>query len=222
MKLINILALAIVLLNSCSQTEKNEATSKPVIQKSSNQSLENVIATQYALDTNLSVLKWLGWEGPRKRNHTHFGTMKFSKGKISVRKGEILEGKFSMSLASIFVEDLSGAKKDILKKHLMEQKFFNVALFPNIEVEITSSSGGISVIEIQVLGKKIKAKVPIKIVKSPPARCFDMENCLIAKTEKFQLNFKDLGIKGFEPNKKNPNESISPIIEFELDLIFNK
>ena len=30
-----------------------------------------------------------------------------------------------------------------------------------------------------------------------------------------------IGVKGFEPDPKDPNESISPVIEFDLDLIFS-
>ena len=46
------------------------------------------------------------------------------------------------------------------------------------------------------------------------------ENVLKINAEKFEVDFKEIGVKGFEPDPKDPNESISPVIEFDLDLIF--
>ena len=45
---------------------------------------------------------------------------------------------------------------------------------------------------------------------------------ILAKTDTFAVDFSELNIKGFQPNKSDPNESISPVIEFSLDLAFNK
>ena len=41
------------------------------------------------------------------------------------------------------------------------------------------------------------------------------------KLEDVRNALTEIGVKGFEPDPKDPNESISPVIEFDLDLIFS-
>ena len=209
-KLFSIVA-TIFLMVSCAESNEKEETANA---SSNSESNEISVDGEYALDTSSSVLKWKGWEGPKERNHNHYGTMKFSNGKINMKGNEIIEGKFSLSLSSIYVEDLSEGKKGILKKHLMAEKFFNAALFPDILVKILRSKDGIADVEIGILGKTIQTKVPLVVSMN--------EKGLRINAEKFEVDFKEIGVRGFEPDLKDPNESISPVIEFDLDLIFSQ
>lgn len=201
---------AIFLMVSCAESNEKEETSNASSNTASNQMSADV---EYSLDTSNSVLKWTGWEGPKENDHNHYGTMKFSSGKINMKGNEIIEGKFTLPLSSIFVEDLSEGKKEILKGHLMEEKFFNALLFPNIDVRILGSKDGMADVEIGILGKTVQTKVPLAVSMN--------ENVLKINAEKFEVDFKEIGVKGFEPHPKDPNESISPVIEFDLDLIFS-
>ena len=208
-KLFSIVA-AIFLMFSCAESNEKEETSNA----SSNITSKQMSADgEYSLDTSNSVLKWFGWEGPKEADHNHYGTMKFSNGKINMKGNEIIKGKFTLPLSSIYVEDLSEGKKGILKKHLMEEKFFNAFLFPNIDVRILGSKDGVAVLEIGILGKTVQTKAPLVVSMN--------ENVLKINAEKFEVDFKEIGVKGFEPNPKDPNESISPVIEFDLDLVFS-
>jgi len=207
-KLFTIVAV-IFLMVSCSESNKTDETSNASSNTASN---EMSPSGEYSLDKSSSVLKWLGWEGP-KRNETHNGIMKFSNGKIIMKGNEIIEGKFILPLSSIYVEDLSEGKKGILRKHLMEEKFFNAVLFPDIKVRILGSKEGIADVEIEVLGKTVLTKIPLSVSMN--------ENVLKINAEKFEVDFKEIGVKGFEPDPKDPNESISPVIEFDLNLIFS-
>ena len=208
-KLYSIVAL-IFLMVSCAESNEKEETTNASSNTASNQMSAD---GEYSLDTSNSVLKWFGWEGPKEADHNHYGTMKFSNGKINMKGNEIIEGKFSLPLSTIYVEDLSEGKKGILKKHLMAEKFFNALLFPNIDVRILGSKDGVADLEIGILGKTVQAKVPLVVSIN--------ENVLKIKAEKFEVYFNEIGVKGFEPDPKDPNESISPVIEFDLDLIFS-
>ena len=68
-------------------------------------------------------------------------------------------------------------------------------------------------VEIGILGKTVQTKVPLVVSMN--------ENILKINAEKFEVDFKKIGVKGFEPDPKDPNESISPVIEFDLDLVFS-
>lgn len=208
-KLYSIVALTFLMV-SCAESNEKDETSNASSNTESNEMSAN---GEYSLDTSNSVLKWTGWEGPKERNHNHYGTMKFSNGKINMKGNEIVEGKFTLPLSSIYVKDLSEGKKGILKKHLMAEKFFNALLFPNIEVTILGSKDGMADVEIGILGKTVQTKVPLAVSKN--------ENVLKINAAKFEVDFKEIGVKGFEPDPKDPNESISPVIEFDLDLIFS-
>ena len=208
-KLYSIVALTFLMV-SCSESNEKEETSNA---SSNTESNEMSADGEYSLDTSNSVLKWFGWEGPKEADHNHYGTMKFSSGKINMKGNEIVEGKFTLPLSSIYAEDLSEGKKEILKKHLMAEKFFNALLFPNIEVTILGSKDGMADVEIGILGKTVQTKVPLAVSKN--------ENSLKINAAKFEVDFKEIGVKGFEPDPKDPNESISPVIEFDLDLIFS-
>ena len=100
---------AIFLMVSCAESNEKEETSNASSNTASNQMSAN---GEYSLDTSNSVLKWTGWEGPKERNHNHYGTMKFSSGKINMKGNEIIEGTFILPLSSIFVEDLSEGKRN--------------------------------------------------------------------------------------------------------------
>ena len=207
-KLYSIVALTFLMV-SCSESNEKEETSNA---SSNTESNEMSADGEYSLDTSNSVLKWFGWKGTKEADN-HYGTMKFSSGKINMKGNEIVEGKFTLPLSSIYVEDLSEKKKGILKKHLMEEKFFNALLFPNIEVRILGSKAGLADLEIGILGKTVQTKVPLVVSMN--------ENRLKINAEKFEVDFKEVGVKGFEPDPKGPNKSISPVIEFDLDLIFS-
>ena len=207
---------------STSTTKSDDATESAKEAKASGSDavmskVQGEKSSSLAIDTAVSSLSWFGWEGPKSNNHNHYGTMKFLDGKIKLspfKENTIESGEFTLSLSSIFVEDLKGSRKNTLKKHLLASKFFNADLFPNIKVRIVSYSQNTNKVEIDFLGKKVYANVPIKLTQN--------KDKFFAKTATFAVDFSELNIKGFQPNKSDPNESISPVIEFSLDLAFNK
>ena len=222
-KIVTVILFASLFACSDSDASKSASKSTAKSEKTLNNNTQGTeVVSQntgpFVIDTAVSTLRWFGWEGPKSNNHNHYGTMKFLDGKIKLnplKENTIESGDFTLSLNSIFVEDLKNVKrKNTLKKHLMESKFFNANLFPNIKVRIISYSQNTNKVEIDILGKKVNVNVPIKLTQN--------KEKFFAKTDTFAVDFSELNIKGFQPNKSDPNESISPVIEFSLDLAFNK
>lgn len=93
----------------------------------------------YTVDTAASMIMWEG----SKIAGTHAGTMNIKDGSISVEKGAVTGGKFTIDMNSINVTDLEGEKKAYLESHLKGSSddnaddFFNVAKYPTATFEIT-------------------------------------------------------------------------------------
>ena len=88
------------------------------------------------INLNLSEIKWVGKEITTK---THYGSLKFKKGNISIVNDLITAGEFIVDMNSLQNEDLSGGSKDYLEKHLRSDDFFGVEQHPTATLKITSA-----------------------------------------------------------------------------------
>lgn len=88
------------------------------------------------IDINSSNIKWTGKEITTK---THYGTLKFQKGNMTLKKGIVTSGEFVVDMTSLENEDLSGGSKNYLEKHLRSDDFFGVEQHPTASLVITSS-----------------------------------------------------------------------------------
>lgn len=113
---------------------------KPVIN-------DNTVATtkdgsRFVVDTLNSNVEWKGYKVFKSENTSHFGTIKFESGDVTVKDGKLESGKFVADMASLTSEDLKD-KKDELEKlngHLKSADFFEVEKFPTASYEITKIS----------------------------------------------------------------------------------
>ena len=89
----------------------------------------------YHVDTGMSVIEWAG----RNPNGKHQGTLKLSKGQLTVKGGEV-GGSFEIDMTSIKNRDLEGdALQPILVAHLLSDDFFFVKMFPKASFTIQSA-----------------------------------------------------------------------------------
>lgn len=96
--------------------------------------------SRFVLDTLNSNVEWKGYKVFKSENTSHFGTIKFESGDVTVKDGKLESGKFVADMASLTSEDL---KKDDLEKlngHLKSADFFEVEKFPTASYEITKVS----------------------------------------------------------------------------------
>lgn len=103
--------------------------------------------SEYIVDTLNSKIEWKGYKIFKSENTSHFGTIKFESGDVTVKDGKLESGKFVADMNSLTSVDLKD-KADQLEKlngHLKSNDFFEVEKFPTASYEITKvapSAGG--------------------------------------------------------------------------------
>ena len=123
----------------------------------------NVYCQDLILDNINSSIKWTGKEITTK---THYGSLKFEEGKISMKGKKIISGKFIVDMKSIDCEDLSGKSKNYLESHLKSEDFFGVEDYPKATLSIKTSelkSDGNQLVEGDITIKGITQPVSFKI-----------------------------------------------------------
>lgn len=98
--------------------------------------------SRFVLDTLNSNVEWKGYKVFKSENTSHFGTIKFESGDVTIKDGKLESGTFVADMASLTSEDLKD-KKDELEKlngHLKSADFFEVEKFPTASYEITKVS----------------------------------------------------------------------------------
>ncbi len=95
--------------------------------------------SQYTLDTLNSKVEWKGYKVFKSENTSHFGTIKFESGDVTVKDGKLESGKFVADMNSLTSVDLKDSPEDMgkLNGHLKSGDFFEVEKFPTASYEIT-------------------------------------------------------------------------------------
>jgi len=123
----------------------------------------NVYSQDLILDNMNSSIKWTGKEITTK---THYGSLKFQEGKISMKGEKIIRGSFIVDMKSIDCEDLSGTSKNYLESHLKSEDFFGVEDYPKASLSIKNSelkSEGNYVVEGDITIKGITQPISFNI-----------------------------------------------------------
>jgi len=88
----------------------------------------------YTVDLDQSVIEWIG----RNPNTKHYGTLRLSKGEITVKDGKV-GGTLEIDMNSIKNINLEGDDmQPVLISHLKSDDFFFVKMFPKAYFEIQS------------------------------------------------------------------------------------
>lgn len=97
---------------------------------------------QFTVDTLNSKVEWKGYKIFKSENTSHFGTVKFESGDVTVKEGNLQNGKFVADMTSLTSEDLKNdaAQLEKLNGHLKSGDFFEVEKFPTASYEITKVS----------------------------------------------------------------------------------
>ena len=123
----------------------------------------NVYTQELILDNINSSIKWTGKEITTK---THYGSLKFKEGKISMKDDKIISGVFIVDMKSIDCQDLSGKSKNYLESHLKSEDFFGVEDYPKASLSIKTSelkSDGNQLVEGEITIKGITQPISFNI-----------------------------------------------------------
>ena len=162
----------------------------------------------YNLDKSGSTL---GWKAGKNTNDFHSGIVDFSEGSLTMDKGNVANGTFTVDLSSIKVSDagLPNEKKDYLAGHLKNEDFFNVSKYATAKVTLGEYKNGKLTTTINLLGVDVKQDVPVEIKKTDKGATI---------TGKFDFDFTSAKIPGVQP-QEGDKESISPVFSFDLKLV---
>ena len=95
------------------------------------------IFSQQKVDVNASSIKWTGSQISGK---SHFGSLKFKTGNITIKDNVVESGVFVVDMTSLSVDDLEGRGKKSLEGHLNSDDFFSVESFPTSSLRIDSGT----------------------------------------------------------------------------------
>jgi polyisoprenoid-binding protein YceI len=173
-------------------------------------SVESTPSAKFGIDTSTSVLKW---KGSKSEEDTHVGSLKFKSGSLTAQGTENITGEFIVDMTSMKVEDGEQGDRDQLKDHLSQVEFFNTGKFNEVKVKVNGYKDGKLSSVLTVLGKEMKQDIPVKV---------SNDGSKFTITGTFDVDFKELGLKGFAVNEKKPEETIKSVVNFDLNLLLNK
>lgn len=126
--------VAMVTVTSCTKDQ-------PLVSES-NEVTTVTEGVRYEIDTLNSKVEWRGYKVVKSDNTSHFGTIKFESGDITVKDGKLESGKFVADMNSLTSVDLKddAEQLDKLNGHLKSGDFFEVEKFPTASYEITKVS----------------------------------------------------------------------------------
>ena len=117
------------------------AKDKPLTSES-NEITTSTEGNIYDIDTVNSRIEWKGFKVVKSDNTSHFGTINFESGNITVKDGKLESGKFVADMGTLTSVDLKDDAEKLAKLngHLTSGDFFEVEKFPTASYEITKVS----------------------------------------------------------------------------------
>lgn len=93
----------------------------------------------YSVDTANSKIEWKGFKIFKSENTSHFGTIKFNNGELTIKDGKLESGKFEANMNSLTSTDLKDNAEMLnkLNNHLKNGDFFEVEKYPTATYELT-------------------------------------------------------------------------------------
>ena len=96
----------------------------------------------YEIDTLNSRIEWKGYKVVKSEQSSHFGTINFESGQLTVKDNMLESGNFVVDMNSLTSVDLKDDAEQLnkLNGHLKSGDFFETEKFPTASYEITKVS----------------------------------------------------------------------------------
>lgn len=149
-------------MTSCDNSSSSSETAKSEDTADKEEVASSAEGT-YVVDAGASVVNW---KGTMMGMYSHSGTLKFSKGKIKMKDGEIAGGTFVVDMNSMSPTDDNydpeeGKSKDKLVEHLKSDDFFLVSEHPTATFTIGAVTDNKAKGKMTIRGNTNEVKVNI-------------------------------------------------------------
>ncbi len=151
----------------------------------------------FAVDTLNSKVEWKGYKVVKSDNTSHFGTITFESGDVTVKDGKLESGKFVADMASLTSVDLKDDAEQLnkLNAHLKSGDFFEVEKFPTATFEIAKVSDAKEGSDYNAI---LDGNLTIKGITKPVqfnANVSVKDETVTIATEPQDINREDFGVK---------------------------
>lgn len=169
----------------------------------------------YTVDSDATMLEWTGhYLIGENIDHSHTGTIRVTEGTIIMNGDSFAEGTFTLDMTTLNEPNPSTEEMGkAFLKHMHNEDFFNTKEFPKATFTVTamddkSIKGTISMLDI-----KMDVDFPVKVEKT--------ENGMTVNGM-FTLDIAALSMPGMGIDPENPEQRISPSVDFKLNLVMKK
>ncbi len=177
-----------------------------------NGEVENVT---YSVDSDATSLEWTGhYLVGETVDHSHTGTVQVSEGTLVMSGDEFVEGVFTLDMTTL--DEPNPMSEEMGQKfvgHMHAEDFFNTAKFPKATFTVTAMDGKGMKGTVSILDSKMDVEFPVKVEKT--------ESGMTANGT-FALDIAVLNLPGMGVDPENPEQRISPSVDFKLNLVMKK
>jgi polyisoprenoid-binding protein YceI len=197
--ILSVFMLAGLAMVSCS----GEATEKVV---------ENVT---YTVDSEATTLEWTGhYLIGEAIDHSHVGTVKVASGTIVMNGDSLVEGTFTMDMTTLAEPNpMSEEMGQKFIGHMNSADYFNTKAFPQSTFTLKHFDGSKMAGTLSVIGLTMDVEFPVTTTYGEGG---------MTATGEFTLDIASLNLPGLGIDPENPDNRVSPSVDFKLKLVMTK
>jgi len=169
----------------------------------------------YLVDSDATSLEWTGhYLIGEAVDHSHTGTVRVSEGTIIMNGDELVEGVFTLDMTTL--DEPNPMSEEMGQKfigHMVSGDFFNTSEFPKATFTLKALDDKGMRGTVSMLDTKMDVDFPVKMEKT--------ESGMTVKGT-FSLDIAVLNLPGMGVDPENPEQRISPSVDFNLNLVMKK
>jgi polyisoprenoid-binding protein YceI len=176
---------------------------------------ETVENVTYTVDSEATSLEWTGhYLIGDDVDHSHTGTVVVSSGTLVMNGDNFVEGSFTMDMTTLAEPNpMSEEMGQKFIGHMNSADYFNVKAFPQSTFTVKSFDGNTMSGTLSVIGLSLDVNFPVTTSYG--------EGGMTASGE-FTLDIASLNLPGLAIDPENPENRVSPSVDFKLKLVMTK
>ena len=173
---------------------------------------ENV---SYTVDSEATTLGWTGhYLIGEDVDHSHTGTVKVVSGTLVMNGDNFVEGSFTIDMTTLAEPNpMSEEMGQKFIGHMNSGDYFNTKEYPQATFNVKSFDGATMSGTLAVLGLSMEIDFPVTATYGEGG---------MTATGEFTLDIASLNLPGLGIDPENPENRVSPSVDFKLKLVMTK